>query len=244
MPAARAAAVAAAAFSRLCAPGISGSAGSGSSAANSMRRAPPGTSPKPRGTTATSSAVLVLEDPQLGGPVRVEVAVPVEMVGLQVEQHRDPGPEAVDVLELEARELADDPVVRRDVADELAERSADVPGGTRAEHRAEQLGRRRLAVRARHADDRVREQPRRQLDLAPDGDPTLARRHDERRFARNAGALDQHVDAVEQGEILVVAERPVRRRRPPSHPPRARPARPARAREAEDERPLQSLNWR
>jgi len=40
-PAALAAAVAAAAFSRLCAPGISGSTGSGSSAANSTRRAPP-----------------------------------------------------------------------------------------------------------------------------------------------------------------------------------------------------------
>lgn len=54
-PSARAAAVAAAAFARLCSPGMRGSAGSGSPAANSTRRARPGTGPKPRGTTATSS---------------------------------------------------------------------------------------------------------------------------------------------------------------------------------------------
>ena len=188
--------------------------------------------------------VLVLEDPQLGGPIRLEVAVPVEMVRLQVEQYRDPGPEAVDVLELEARELADDPLVRGDVADELAERSADVPGGAGAEHRAEQLGRRRLAVRPGHADDRVREQSRRQLDLTPDGDPPLARRHDERRFARNAGALDQHLDAVEQGEILVVAERPVRRHDLGTTRLERGLRGPARARQPEDEDSLQSRNWR
>src|SRR5262249_6866392 len=48
MPAARAAAVAAAAFSRLWTPGMSGSAGSGSSAENAIP-----SSPKPRGTTLT-----------------------------------------------------------------------------------------------------------------------------------------------------------------------------------------------
>ena len=54
IPSARAAAVAAAAFSRLCAPGISGSAGSGSLGSNSIRSARPGMSSKPTGTTATS----------------------------------------------------------------------------------------------------------------------------------------------------------------------------------------------
>jgi hypothetical protein len=57
MPAALAAAVAAAAFSRLCSPRMSGSAGSSSSKPNSIRRALPGIGPKPRGTTATSSVV-------------------------------------------------------------------------------------------------------------------------------------------------------------------------------------------
>ena len=76
------------------------------------------------------------------------------------------------------------------------------------------------------------------------GIPRSRAADDERRLARHAGALDEHVDAVEQGEILVVAERPVRR-------DDLGPARlerglrgPARAREPEDERPLQSRNWR
>ena len=44
-----------------------------------------------------------------------------------------------------------------------------------AEDRAEQLGRRRLAVRAGDAEDRVREEPRAELDLAPHGDAARAR---------------------------------------------------------------------
>ena len=36
--------------------------------------------------------------------------MPVEVVGLEVEQHGDPAGELVDVLELERRELADDPL--------------------------------------------------------------------------------------------------------------------------------------
>ena len=51
IPAARAAAVAAAAFSRLCAPRSSGSAGNGSSAAN-----PIPSRPRPRGTTSPARA--------------------------------------------------------------------------------------------------------------------------------------------------------------------------------------------
>ena len=64
---ARAAAVAAAAFSRLCAPGMRGSAGSSSSRGElDPRRRRPGPAPNPRGTTAVSLARLALEDPQLG----------------------------------------------------------------------------------------------------------------------------------------------------------------------------------
>ena len=110
-PAARAAAVAAAAFSRLCAPGISGSAGSSSSAENSIRRPRPGRA-EPARHDRDILGGLVLEDPQLGVAVALEGAVPVEVVGLEVEQHGDPRPKLLDVLELEARELADDPCVR------------------------------------------------------------------------------------------------------------------------------------
>ena len=52
---------------------------------------------------------LVFEDAQLGGAVGLERAVAVEVVRLQVEQDRDARSELVDVLELETRELTDDP---------------------------------------------------------------------------------------------------------------------------------------
>ena len=48
-----------------------------------------------------------------------------------------------------------------------------------------------------------------ELDLGPDRDPALARRDDERTVARHTRRLDQDVDAVEEREVLLVAERPV-----------------------------------
>ena len=53
-----------------------------------------------------------LEDAQLRVAVGLERAVAVEVVGLEVEQHRDVAGELVHVLELERRQLADDPVRR------------------------------------------------------------------------------------------------------------------------------------
>jgi hypothetical protein len=50
-----------------------------------------------------------LEDAQLRGAIGVERAVPVEVVGLEVEKDGDVTSERVDVLELEARQLAHDP---------------------------------------------------------------------------------------------------------------------------------------
>jgi hypothetical protein len=67
--------------------------------------------------------------------------VPVEVVGLEVEQHGDLARELVDVLELEARELADDAGRRLDLAVEIGQRATDVAGDGHAEHRAEQLAR-------------------------------------------------------------------------------------------------------
>ena len=169
IPSARAAAVAAAAFSRLCAPGMSGSAGSSSAGSNSIRRAWPGHVVEAARHDRVVGLRLVLEDPELRVPVGVDRAVPVEMVGLEVEQHGDPRTELVDVLELEAGDLADDDLARLDPAVELRQRAADVAGDGRSEHDSEQLARRRLPVRPGHADDRVPEQPRAELDLAPDG---------------------------------------------------------------------------
>ena len=53
-----------------------------------------------------------LEDAELRVAVRVERAVAVEVVRLEVQQHRDLARELVDVLELEGGQLADDPVRR------------------------------------------------------------------------------------------------------------------------------------
>ena len=79
--------------------------------------------------------------------------MPVEVVGLEVEQHRNLAGELVDVLELEAGELADDAVAGLDLAVELGERAADVARDRRLQHHSEQLAGRRLAVRPGHADE-------------------------------------------------------------------------------------------
>ena len=53
--------------------------------------------------------------------------MPVDVVGLDVEEDGDARPKLVDVLELEAGQLADHPVVRREESVERGERPADVP---------------------------------------------------------------------------------------------------------------------
>ena len=150
-----------------------------------------------------------LEDAELRIAVRLEGAVPVEVVGLQVEQDGDVARERVDVLELEARELADDPRVFPGHQGGVGERATDVArdqdvpvGG--AEDRAEQLGRRRLPVGAGDADEACAcgQQPIAELDLAPDGNAARARTADERRLGRNARALDDQFDSLEQRLLL------------------------------------------
>jgi hypothetical protein len=79
-------------------------------------------------------------------------------------------------------------------------------------------------------------QPVPELDLAPDGRPARPRRQHERPLARDPRALDEHVDAVEQREVVLVPEQPVG----PNdlHPPRLQRlgGRDARAGESVDER--------
>src|SRR5581483_859457 len=161
-----------------------------------------------------------------------------------VEEHGDLARELVDVLELEGRQLADDPRGRLDPREGPADVAGDrdvAAGG--AEDRAEQLGRRRLAVRAGDADEaRAREQAEAELDLAPDRDPARASGGDERRLARHARALDEEADAVEEREVAVVPELPVGG--DDVHPaPLERGARGlARAREPEDEHARRQLH--
>jgi hypothetical protein len=101
-------------------------------------------------------------------PVTLEGAVPVEMVRLEVQENRGLELELVHVLELEGRELAHDPRVLGSI--DRAQRAADVSrhddlaaGG--AEDRAEQLGRRALALRPVTPHERARtEEPIAELD--------------------------------------------------------------------------------
>jgi hypothetical protein len=151
---------------------------------------------------------LVLEEAQLRGTVRLERPVTIEVVGFEVDEHRNARAELVDVLELEARELADDPGTGRDAGVEVAELALllvagqdELPPG-RLEDRAEQPGRRRLPVRSGNSEDRVAEQPVAELDLAPDEDPAPARLGDERVLAGHARALDQQLHAVERRVVF------------------------------------------
>ena len=105
----------------------------------------------------------------------------------------------MDVLELEAGELADDPRVRLDLSVELGEGAADVSRHGRLKHRAEELAGRGLAVRAGDAEEPRVEEPVAELDLAPDRDASVLGLGDEERLPRHARALDQQLDAFEQG---------------------------------------------
>jgi hypothetical protein len=152
-----------------------------------------------------------LEDPQLRGSIGVERPVAVEMVGLEVEQHRHLAGELVHILELERRQLADHPVRRADRRERRADvsRNDDVAlRGTK--DRAEELRGRRLPVGAGDADEPcLRQKPVAELDLRPDRNSPFARLGDERALPRHAGVLDDELDVVEQREIELVAERPV-----------------------------------
>jgi hypothetical protein len=145
---------------------------------------------------------LVLEDPQLCVAIGVDRSVPVEVVGLEVEEQAHVRAKPVDVLQLEARDLADHHLGRRNLAVEIAERAAHVSRDRCTEHRSEQLARRRLPVRPGDADDRVREQSRPELDLAPDRDPAGASRRDERHLAGHSRALDHGLDDIGQALLL------------------------------------------
>ncbi len=127
---------------------------------------------------------------------------------------------------------------------EVTERAADVSGDRCGEHHAEKLRGRRLPVRAGNADEPRLEQPIPELDLAPDRHAAPVGLGDERRLARHAGALDEHVYAVEQHELAVVPELPVGRNDLHPAPLERSRRRPTGPREPEDEHPLRTLAQR
>ena len=104
-------------------------------------------------------------------------------------------------------DLADDPGVRLDRADERAQRAPDVardldrpPVG--AEHLAEKRRRRRLSVRPGDRDDRVREESRTELELVPDRNAASASSRDQRRVGPDSGTLDDQIDPLCQRLLL------------------------------------------
>src|SRR5437588_1545631 len=128
------------------------------------------------------------------------------MVRLEVQEHGDLAGELVYVFELEARELADDPGARLDLAVEVGQRAADVPCDRCLQHDAEQLAGGRLAVRPGHPEEPGLQQAVAELDLAPDRDPAALGLGDQRDLAWNSGALDEHVGPVEHRQVAVVPE--------------------------------------
>ncbi len=162
-------------------------------------------SPRPRGTTADRARSKMRSFASRYASKR---AVAVEVVRLEIQQHRDLAGELVDILELKGRQLADDPVGgshRRERPPDVA-RHCDRPPRF-AEHRAEQLDGRRLAIRSGDADDpALRQQAEAELDLTPHRHAAGSSLRHEDVLAGNAGALDDELDAVQQGRIAVVAE--------------------------------------
>ena len=207
MPTARAARVAAAAFSRLCTPGIAGSAGSGSSKANSTRRAAPGTGPKPRRHHRDVVLGLQSEEAELRGGVLVEAVVTVEVIRLEVHEDGDTWMEDLHVVELEHADLAHDPGVVGDLTDERAQCATDVPGhldGTtgRPQDLAEKCRRRGLPVRPGDGEDRIREEPGAELELVPDRDTACSGTRDQGRVGPDSGTLHDQIDPLQQRLLL------------------------------------------
>ena len=76
--------------------------------------------------TAKSLRGLVLEDARLGGGIVLEGVVAVEVIGRDIQHHRDLGVEGLDGLQLKAADLEHNPGVVGGGLDEADGRRADV----------------------------------------------------------------------------------------------------------------------
>ena len=142
-------------------------------------------------------------DLPLGGGVLVERAVPVDVVGSDVEAGRGPRRQGVRPVQLEARQLDGDDVVGLRVHDRLEHRGADVAGAAgpqpgRPQDRGEHLHGGRLAVGAGHGQPRrrplTRPQPPRELHLAPHRDAGRGRGGQQRLVGPPPGRGDDEVE--------------------------------------------------
>ena len=125
-------------------------------------------------STAQSAADLVLEDPRLGRGVLLDAGVPIEVVGREIEQHRDPRMERLDRSRAEScwprsRESCSrsKPRPARSARCRCCRRPAR-RARRRLEHPAGQRRGGRLALGAGDRDDPSGQPARRQLELADD----------------------------------------------------------------------------
>ena len=171
---------------------------------------PPGsTGNRPESAGNDRDVVLGLEpeQPELRLGVRLLVAVAIEVIRLEVHQHGDARMEDLHVIELKDADLADDPRVGLDAADERAQRAADVPGdrdraSAGAQDLTQERRRGRLPVRPRDGEDRVRQEPRAELELVPDGYAACASARDQRCVAPDPGTLHHQIDPLQQRLLL------------------------------------------
>jgi hypothetical protein len=146
---------------------------------------------------------LVGPDARLGGRVRVQVGMPVEVVGREVEPGAGGQPEAVGETQLEAGQLDHDRLGRRGGQHSVDQRPADVAGGHGAQaagvqHGRGQLGGGGLAVGAGDPDQRHAGQAGAELDLAPDRHARAERRLCQRMALWQARRDQQELPAFEQ----------------------------------------------
>ncbi len=149
------------------------------------------------------AGAAVLHDPLLVPVVILDVAVPVEMIGRQIENARDLGMEVRDGLELEARDLEHEEIAGAEIADDRAERQTNVSADDRppsggSQDLADHRDGRRLAVRARDGDEARLGEPAAELELARERHAAPRRLEQKRMIDRDAGADDDLVDAVEE----------------------------------------------
>jgi hypothetical protein len=143
---------------------------------------------------------LEREHPRLRRRVRVERAVPIQMVRRQVEQHRDPRVERRLRRKLEGGDLDDEHVVglpgrRRERPPDVAARHGVQTG--RPQACGEQAGGGRLAVRPGHGDVRRPGEPGAEFELAPHGEPPIVGPRDDLGVGRHPRARDDDRRAVE-----------------------------------------------
>ena len=136
---------------------------------------------------------LIFEDARLGAAVGCERGVAIEVIGGEIEEHRDVGTKFIDGFELEAAHLRYRDAGGSGFGDAGDQRSSDIAGddGGRSrggENIADQRSDRGFAVRAGDGDQPAAQKPPGQFDFAPNGDVRGARRSEAGMGGRHSGA--------------------------------------------------------